>query len=769
MANPARSLSRVVSWFRVLPALGVNAATGLLPITTACPLCHGEKLRILDDKVLGGQWTHCGQCDFAGDLVELAGRAWGLEIGATVAQLTDLDLLDEQVAPEQIDGYQRCHVEYRRRLARFWQEARRQITKPTASPLWELMRRFAIQDQIFSPMWQEGMGHLVGSADCRQVQEVFHPGSYAAAPRTNPSGKATVRRGAGPGASRLFPGAGWADVLVVAFHDLPGRISGFLFIGRDADPAAGDVVFKPANYESSTVPFHEAGLGMWRAAEQQPHWILGRVLFAFSDPLLALRLQGQNARESGAPLPIVISGLDARARTEASLAHFSGRPLVFWGRDPIILRQAKAVDGLVSSYTLSDKEIAGGLRHREPAGWLQIILKHARPWRLVLGEQLLRCDVRAAEALLAHMEFSPEELRHFIASSHYELRERLDRCSPLRIAARRVVANGKTIVETQEGWVIERTGELVCNAAIRMEEVATTSAGEVFYRGIAHFLAADHAFNVSKADVDERGLLSCLFSSLLQSGAGVLQYGRNWDRAALSIAMQMGQPRAITGFDRIGWQPEREAFLFPRFAITRSGEVRDDLPPMRTEDPVPALALIEPRPHLFREELDDLSADTPEVAVFWAVAAGVIHNLLAAAMRYPACGVLLDGPGAALTGAAAARSLGCLAIDLRRRSPRETILEQINLACVRHDWPAALSLPESRALQVTPQWIESPGAHNAILSLNPYATLALATNGGFHLVHSEEPAAPWRFLAKRPSKSFPAISKTCAPGSSGTT
>jgi hypothetical protein len=37
--------------------------------------------------------------------------------------------------------------------------------------------------------------------------------------------------------------------------------------------------------------------------------------------------------------------------------------------------------------------------------------------------------------------------------------------------------------------------------------------------------------------------------------------------------------------------------------------------------------------------------------------------------------------------------------------------------------------------------VESPGVRSEILSLNPYATLALATNPGFHLIHSPEPAA----------------------------
>jgi len=124
-------------------------------------------------------------------------------------------------------------------------------------------------------------------------------------------------------------------------------------------------------------------------------------------------------------------------------------------------------------------------------------------------------------------------------------------------------------------------------------------------------------------------------------------------------------------------------------------------------------------------------------------------------MHYPACGILLDGPGAEIIGAAAAKALGCVEIDLRHRDRHETVLERINRACVRHDWPAVPSCPESRALQVTDQWVESPGVRSAVMSLNPYAALSLATNPGFHLIHSPESAAPLGILSRVATKVIP--------------
>ena len=60
MANPARSLSNLLNWLRVLPALGIEVPTGILPATTTCPLCHGDKFQVVDDRVLGGSGVGAG-------------------------------------------------------------------------------------------------------------------------------------------------------------------------------------------------------------------------------------------------------------------------------------------------------------------------------------------------------------------------------------------------------------------------------------------------------------------------------------------------------------------------------------------------------------------------------------------------------------------------------------------------------------------------------------------------------------------------------------
>ncbi len=164
MANPARSLGGLLSWLRVLPALGIEVSTGILPVTATCPLCQGGNFQVVDDRVLGGQWCSCRGCKFTGDLIELVARVWNVSIPAAIVRLADLDLVAERVSPESIDGYVRDHVQYRQRLNQFWERAQQQIRSPKSFPLRQLLQRFGMRDQVCGPDWPERMGRFVGSA-----------------------------------------------------------------------------------------------------------------------------------------------------------------------------------------------------------------------------------------------------------------------------------------------------------------------------------------------------------------------------------------------------------------------------------------------------------------------------------------------------------------------------------------------------------------------------------------------------------------------------
>jgi hypothetical protein len=756
MGNPARSLNQLVSWTQVLPALGVQVPMGLLPVTAPCPLCQSTTLDVFGDRVVGGQWARCNQCEFAGDLIELVSRAWKLDIPSALVRLSNLDLLSEPLPQDNVDGYLRDHIRARQRFNEFWRQAQLRPVLQTPPGLPKLLRHFGLWEQANNMSWLQRGGSVVGTADFHQVQELFAPLAYAQQPRVNHNGKTSVRRGAGPGKYRLFRGGGWDEVLAMPFFDLPGRICGFMFLGRDIDPEAGDVIYKPANFQPSAMRYHEGGLAMWGGMEQKPHHILGDVLFVVADPLVALLLQGQSFRDSFVPLPVVASYFDARVKTDAALAHLPSRKLVFWGKNPCILKQAKVADALVSCYPISPKEIQRNLCHHESVMWLRLILKAAQPWQVVLRQQLRNCDARTGEAILREMEFTPDEVRRCATTSDTELRKRLEGFDCLRLSSRKVQVRGKTVIESEAGWSLEHTGEVICSAAIRIEEVLQSSDDTRYYRGMARLGGAEHPFTVPAADVERRGLLPEIRDFLVKQDAGFLQYQHTWVKDSAHIAISLGEAKCRSAVDHIGWHPKERRFVFPRFSITSVGEVCSGGAPLLVDHP-PAANLREP---LFRpfmpEELDALCADRPEVSVFWALGASILHNLLAPAANREPAGILLAGQGAQVIGPILAKAMGCVELNLRRPMRGQSVLEQINTACGRHDWPTVVSGPLVRPTQVTAEWAEASGPKNAIFSPNPYAALSLGTNVGFNVISGHEPAAPLDALRQAAAHLVPA-------------
>ncbi|MEI8375719.1 MAG: hypothetical protein WCJ35_23095 [Planctomycetota bacterium] len=529
-----------------------------------------------------------------------------------------------------------------------------------------------------------------------------------------------------------------------------------MFVGRNADAGAGDVVFKPTNFQLVLLPRREAGLGMWGAMEEPPHQILGDQLFVIADPLVALMLQGRSYRENTKPLPIIMTHCDARAQTGTALAHLPSRKVIFWGQDTGILRQARFAGGFVSCYPISHKEVDRNLHHREPSDWLRLIAKHAQPWSVALGEQLRKCDQPTMEAIIREMRFTPDELRQFASRAGDQLRERIEQIDTLRLSTRKVQVRGKTVVESEAGWSLERTGEIVSNAAIRVEEILHASDETSYYRGTVRFGGTDYSFTVPAADAEQRGLLPAIRDFLIEQGVGFLQFQHTWAKDSAHIALSLGKAKYRNVVDRIGWHPTERRFVFPKFSINPLGEIKYDGVPILVDHP-PAANLMEPyfRPFM-QDELDALCVDRPEVSIFWAMGASILFNLLAPAMNHKPAGILLDGLGAQVTGPTLAKAMGCVKMDLRGPARGQSVLERINTVCSQHGWPTILSVPVGRLTRVSADWAEASGPKNAILSLNEYTALSLGTNTGFHVISSNEPAAPLGILCQAAFKLVPA-------------
>lgn len=756
MANSPKTINSRFPWTLVLPKLGTRVATGVLPALLRCPVCKADKLRIYDDLLLGGQWAHCNSCQFAGDLIEFAAAVWKCDIEGALLRLHQrgCDAGGNALDPHEVLKYLEHHIAYRRRLNEFWRRAQQAPIQTPSQSLMHLLRQFNATESARPGTWRHHGGQLIGGAHRRDVEDLFQPDSYTVSLRANHGERSTERRGSGGGANRIFHGNGWEDLLVIPHFDLPGRICGFTFVGREANPINGDVVFKAANLGNAGDTHREAGLAFWPAIEQPPHRHLGDSVFVFTDPSIALRLQLRHLRSSSLPLPIVIGMANQRAESKHVWKQLPDRRFIFWGDTAAVLKQARETGGLVSDYRVSSAELNKNLRHQQPLNWLRLIAKHAVTWDVALRAELRSCDASGAEELLHYLDLRPEELRDFIASCAEELRDRLRGINPQRFGHRRVRVGNHTVIESEAGWHLHSSGEQISNAALRVEEVIVAASGRCFYRGIARLKGRDLEFVVNEQDVDSRGLLCSARAQLMRDGKGLLISQHNWSNRAMFIAQQLHPPELVQGVDRIGWNRERRQFLFPNFWIAMGGEVGRTRLPLRLEPNVPGEHLQEPEP-LTPREAEALSADLPEVKLTWGLAATIMHNLLAPVLNYAPVGVVLDGQTADVTGRNIAQTLGCLATPLKGMTRGRSVLESINDHCQRHDWPTVLAPSGVRKAIITAEWLDEPGLRNAFLPLNWFASRSMAAQADVHVIHASGPARVCQIAPRTLAKIIP--------------
>lgn len=304
-------------------------------------------------------------------MIELAAAAWQTSPAAAVRRLQDAGALlaDGRADAGVVDRYVRGHVLYRRRLEAFWRDARDYLVRSGSPVLAALRSRFRLVSDVAPDVWAEGPGRLFGGYPHVGVERLFCPSSVL--------GNRCVSRG------RVFRGRGWGDVLVVAHHDLPGRLCGFLFVGRRGE--ADDRVYRAVPPRARSGGPAEAGLACLWAVDRADGSFGGHVV-ACDDVLLALRLHVRHFRTARTLLPLVACYDGPGAQTRSAWSALAGRVPVLWGwrLTPALVCQAVAADGRLAVIGPSEPtpdRVDRFVRDVEPRALLRRVVAAARPWR----------------------------------------------------------------------------------------------------------------------------------------------------------------------------------------------------------------------------------------------------------------------------------------------------------------------------------------------------------------------------------------------------
>lgn len=493
-----RTLNVHAPWTEILAAVDTPTATRSLPARVRCPLCGGARLTIYDDTISGGAWHYCFDCQQAGDMIELAAAAWDVSPAVAVRRLAaaGIPIPADRADPAVINKYVVEHPQYRNRMTAFWGKAKDYLAKTASPTLTGLREKFRINGAMSQARWLEGPGNLVGAYPHLAVEAVFAPKS--------------VIGGRCVSDVRLFKGRNWSDVLVVPHHDLPGRICGFLFVGRQGFTA--DKVFRVPhmrNYGPGAPSYAEGGLSCFWAVHNS-HGMFGDHVVACGDPFLAMRLHVRHFASARTALPLVAFHDGPTARTRTAWRALDHKIPVLWGWrvTPALVYQAIQSGGKLSVTHLEDTSqfrVDHFVRNAEPQTIVRRAVKAAKPWREFLKDWSERTGDGAVEELLLGLEtygIDPASLRD-VGPRFAEL---------ARVKARPVeVKYGqRTVIEREGKWWL-RGGRsptkdacteptLLMNAMLRIDgsSVRVTAGAEVpQYKGRLIHEGTEIPFEVS--------------------------------------------------------------------------------------------------------------------------------------------------------------------------------------------------------------------------------------------------------------------------------
>lgn len=481
-----KTLGAYVPWPELAAVLDIQLKNQALPARADCPLCGGA-LHVYEDTIKGGCWHHCFACGSFGDLIELAAAVWDVGLAAAADRLAGhgLPIPPEALSAERLEGYARDHHERARDFGLFWQTCGEYLLRQQRSSTLNALRaRFKLQSDVSEARWKAGLGRLLGGIPRATVERLWTP--------------CYQETGGGHATRAVFRGRNWSDVLVVPYHDMPERISGFFFVGRNGD--VGDRVHRRVPLAKGQGEDREFGLAGLPLALQA-----GGDVVAVRDPLTLCRMQCRHLHVSGNPLPLVAWYDGPQGVSSASWRCLGARRIVLWDWAPdcktwLQAMRRNACVASVGPESDSFRVFDGYLRLHSTADLYQRLLKVAEPWRQALSRLVVKNSDGWAESLFCELRAARVNPLELAGELTAEAHQKVLRVLGDRREERTVALGDRRIAERGAGWW-SASGSYakavrISNFILRLDRM-TDTAGVVRYTGRLLFKGREVPFDFS--------------------------------------------------------------------------------------------------------------------------------------------------------------------------------------------------------------------------------------------------------------------------------
>lgn len=579
-----------------LSALGVAPETPSFPAVVGCPLCQKNTLHLFDDILTDGIWLHCNSCRAHGDIITFGAQIWNISLPAALTKLSDLGVLVRSEIDRLAGEYSRA-VNKQQIAAKFWAETASQIWNHGDDATACQLREYGVREEITAT---EG---LVGVAHPDQVTALCR-----AIGRQRPY---TVRRN---GVSLVFP-----------YYDLPGRLTGFLLLCKNAESQKRHFL-KLTSYRMRRP---NAGYFFLDSLLAPTLPAIRGKQFIVEDPEWVLTEQCRQLRHGLKLLPIAASYCGEEAVSYGmNWPAFGPATRVFQGHaaTPALLSQAASAKGYVALTKLncrSPKNAGYTLRR------LGTIYGAAVPWHKCLHEVLSKANELTAYSFATQLTAPHEKLQRFFQkySDAYaeDFKNRVLQAVVVAPSAPVHIHKKWTLIEQDNNW-FSHTGQLVCDAKVIIEKIVQADDGKKQYIGKIYQNDWELGFTDDARRIESIGLLAYAAAIAAPSGR-LITFDRSWNKRSHILATQLHKPELVVVSARIGWDAATGLFRFGNYALNNSGDVDRDIPPAQFKDQLP---FPEPNP-VAPITIRQFLTPGPQSAFVWNVFSAIAANLIAPA------------------------------------------------------------------------------------------------------------------------------------------
>lgn len=410
--------------------------------------------------------------------------------------------------------------------------------------------------------------------------------------------------------------------IVFPFYDLPGRLTGFLFIQYN-DAYESKQHYIPLSGARKRRP--EAGYYLLPAVWNAKHPTFKNTQFVFEDVLWVTKAQCASFAGGHGWLPIAASYTGHEAESYgASWRSLGKADRIFHGHSPTpeLISRACNAGGYISVVKNSRVSVAPKLA---------TIRKNAQTWPQALKTILIGTNEMHAEAFAKRLTIPPDKLQGFLSkispSFSAGFGDRVMMAATAPADAPLKVQRRWFFVERETGWW-NQNGRQVSNFRASIDEVIHADSGEKMYKGRIYMGEAIYPFMDAANRIEHLGLLKYADGILAQHGK-LAVYDWMWNKKAHLLAMHLHPPKLVNVSTQYGWDTQANVFRFPGYEITHTGEVVDtniwpEQPRNKTFQPPTPIGPL---------SLRDIITPAHENSFIWATAATVLTNLIAPALR----------------------------------------------------------------------------------------------------------------------------------------